>query len=437
MWKSDEIKVVRKQANKTRQRVAEPVERRVSAEGNSSNDPMVGTQRPIELESGLERVRAVAREDKDKRFTSLFHHLSMDLLWRGYDALKKKTAAGVDGLDWLAYGENLLPRLTDLHERLQSGRYRSQPVRRVWLDKPDGSKRPLGIACVEDKVVQQAIVWLLETIFDEEFLGFNYGFRPRRSPHNALDQWAHQWRKRYTRGDVCIVRYADDFVCCFQYKSDACAFRRSLCDRLKRFNLTLHREITRLIEFGRFALRNRKDRGEGKPETFDFLGFTHICSKRWNDGDYRVHRVTIAKRLRAKVKEVRVWLKRNRCFPVEKQGKRLASIMRGALNYYSVPGNYIAMAALRAEINKSWYWALRHRSQKATKLTWKTMQRILLKYVPFVRVIHPYPNERLHVWPDAGAGCISSACPAPLDQNSRPFTGYRGSKVWRRGLECS
>lgn len=215
--------------------------------------------------------------------------------------------------------------------------------------------------------------------------------------HYCLDLWANQWRCRYAKGEVNIIRYADDFVCCFQYRSDATSFKRALTARLGKFGLNLHPEKTRLIEFGRFTQLNRRERGMDKPETFDYLGFTHICSVRRSDGGFTVRRVTIAKRLRAKIKEVRAWLKVNCCCPIESQGRRIASIIRGALNYYSVAGNRKAMDALRTEICKSWFWVLRRRSHKAKKLSWNVMQRIVAKYVPSTRVTHPYPNERLCV----------------------------------------
>lgn len=359
------------------------MERRGSVKGNSSTQPVVSTQRLTESEGGLARVRAAAREDKKEWFTRLFHHLDYALLERAYEALKRKAAAGVDGVDWHACGEDLCNRLVGLNERLQSGRYRAEPVRRVWIEKSDGGKRPLGVACLEDKVVRQAIVWILESIYEVDFLGFSYGFRPRKSAHKALDAlfmaltvrktsfvldadvqtffdtveheqlmrflehrigdrrvlkliqqtleagivddgvwqetrqsiaqgtvispllaniylhycldlWANQWRCRYAKGEVYIIRYADDCVCCFQYKSDATSFKRALTARLGKFGLNLHPEKTRLIEFGRFTQLNRRERGMGKPETFDYLGFTHICSTRRSDGRFTVRRVQSA-----------------------------------------------------------------------------------------------------------------------------------------------
>ncbi len=215
--------------------------------------------------------------------------------------------------------------------------------------------------------------------------------------HYSFDQWADQWRKRYARGEVYLIRYMDDTVACFQYQQDGQAFYRAMVQRLERFGLPLHPNKTRMIEFGRFAHSNRQKRGEGKPETFDFLGFTHACATRRSDGHYTVRRLTIAKRQRAKLKALRDWFMRNRHQPIADQGRRIAAVIRGTMNYYSVPGNLKVLNAYRTEISKLWLHALRHCSQKASKLTWVKMRRIINQYVPSVRVIHPYPNQYLRV----------------------------------------
>jgi len=478
---------VLKQANNTdKQNVAEPVERRVSTKGNSSTLPEVGALYPTESEEKLARIRAIAREDRKLKFENLLHHISKPLLYKAYQRLKKKAAAGVDGETWESYGKELGTNIVELHKNVQDGRYKAKAVLRNWIDKPDGSKRPLGITCIEDKILQQAMVWVLESIYEQDFLGFSYGFRPKRNQHNALDalyvaltqkkvsfvldadikgffdqidqqqlmqfiqhrisdrrihrlieqtllagviddgqwsrsqtgipqggvlspllaniylhyafdQWANQWRKRHTRGEVYIIRYADDIITCFQYEEDGQAFKRALEMRLARFNLMLHPKKTKLIEFGRFACRNYQQKDLGKPETFDFLGFTHICGKRRKDGKFTVRRQTIAKRQRAKINEIRQWLKRNYHSPIKIQGEKLRSVIQGSMNYYGVPGNLKAIEAFRTDICKSWLRALKRRSQKAGKFTWDKMQILVRIWIPSSRTTHPYPNQRFCV----------------------------------------
>jgi group II intron reverse transcriptase/maturase len=476
-----------KQANNTdKQNVAEPVERRVSTEGNSSTRPEAGTQNPAGSEEKLARIRAIAREDRKLKFVNLLHHISGPLLHRAYQRLKKNAAAGIDGETWTSYGKELEANIHKLHKNVQKGRYKAKAVLRKWIDKPDGSKRPLGITCIEDKILQQAMVWVLESIYEQDFLGFSYGFRTKRNQHNALDalyvaisqkkvsyvldadikgffdqidqqqlmrfiqhrisdrriqrlieqtlhagvieesqwsrsktgipqggvispllaniylhyafdQWADQWRKRYARGEVYIIRYADDIITCFQYEDDGKKFKRALEQRLARFNLTLHPKKTKLIEFGRFACDNYQQKKQGKPETFDFLGFTHICSKRRKDGKFTVRRQTIAKRQKAKLNEIRQWLKMNSHRSIKEQGEKLRSVIQGAMNYYGVPGNLTAISAFRTEICKSWLRTLRRRSHKAGKFTWKKMQIIVSIWIPYTKTTHPYPNQRLSV----------------------------------------
>ena len=435
--------------------------------------------------NGLDRVREAARRDKTFRFTSLMHHISHDLLREAYGALKRDAAPGVDDETWYQYGEQLESRLPVLHERVQSGRYRAKPSKRIWLPKPDGRKRPIGIAALEDKIVEQAVVWVLNQIYEEDFIGFSYGFRPERSQHDALDAiwvgitqrkiswvldadikgffdtishdwlikflehriadqrllrlirkwlragvsedgqwsktvvgtpqgavispllaniylhyvldlWVNSWRKR-VHGDVIIVRYCDDFVMGFQHRQEAEGFLRKLRERMAKFGLELHQEKTRLIEFGRFAAANRLKRGEGKPETFDFLGFTHICARTRKTNRFTIRRKTIAKRLRAKIKEMRTEIMRRRHVPVPDQGRWLRSVLNGHLNYYAVPGNKQSTDAFRTEVMRGWFRALRRRSQKARELTWERFKRLVRTWLPTAKVKHPYPNERLCV----------------------------------------
>lgn len=462
---------------------AESVERRPPDKGNPEQTAVSGTQRPTAASTGLDRVREAARRDSRRQFTNLMHHVTVDLLREAYQALNPRAASGVDKVTWKEYGQELEEQLAALHELIQSGRYRAKPSRRIYIPKPGGRKRPIGIAALEDKIVQQALGWVLQAIYEEDFKHFSYGFRPGRSPHNALDAtyiaitqhkvnwlldadirsffdtldhewlmkfvehrvgdprvlrlirkflragvsedgewsrtvvgtpqgavispllaniylhyvldlWVSWWRCHQARGEVHIVRYADDFVVGFQFRSDAEQFRKELSERLTKFNLEIHENKTRLIEFGRFADANRKERGKGKPETFDFLGFTHICSKRRKDGKFTVRRKTIAKRMRAKLKVVRADLKRNRHLPVVKTGKWLRSVFLGHLNYFGVPGNRKATDAYRAGIARAWMHALRRRSQKGRSLTWEKFQRWFGTWIPTARTTHPYPNQR-------------------------------------------
>jgi RNA-directed DNA polymerase len=211
--------------------------------------------------------------------------------------------------------------------------------------------------------------------------------------HYVLDLWADWWRKRHAHGDVIIVRFADDFIVGFEYREDAELFLTGLRGRFAKFGLELHPDKTRLIEFGRHAATDRAARGEGKPETFDFLGFTHICAEHAS-GRFWVRRITISKRMRAKLAAVNDQLKRRMHQPVPEQGRWLASVVRGHMAYYAVPGNTQAVAAFRRQATRHWLKALRRRSQKGRSLTWKRMARIRQRWLPPVRVMHPFPEVR-------------------------------------------
>jgi group II intron reverse transcriptase/maturase len=411
----------------------------------------------------------------------LLHHVDLDRLRAAYWAIRPMAAPGVDGVTWDAFGQGLEANLQDLHDRVHAGRYRAKPSRRVYIPKADGRQRPLGIATLEDKIVQRAVVEVLNAIYEVDFLGFSYGFRPGRNPHHALDAlavgisrknvnwvldadvrefftnldhrwlakflehriadervlrligkwlsagviedgewseteqgapqgasaspllanvylhyvfdlWAQWWRSRYARGDVIIVRFADDFVAGFEYQEDARRFLADLRERFAKFGLELHPDKTRLIEFGRYAAGRRRTRGLGKPATFDFLGFTHMCG-RTRKGRFWLRRITISKRMRAKLAEVRDQLMRRRHQPIPEQGQWLASVVRGHRAYYAVPGNTDAVNAFRSQVTRHWYSALRRRSQR-TRLTWVRMNRIAKRWLPPARAMHPFPDAR-------------------------------------------
>jgi RNA-directed DNA polymerase len=479
--KSDGPVVPANLPNKAASVAAEVGEERGSAKGNTASKTRPGHRAGSGAPSALDRVREVARRDKEARFTALLHHVDLDRLRAAYWAISPKAAPGVDGVRWQAYGQELEVNLADLHERLHAGRYRARPSRRAYIPKADGRQRPLGIATLEDKIVQRAVVEVLNAIYEVDFLGFSYGFRPGRNPHQALDAltvgierkkvnwvldadirefftsldhhwlvrfvehriadqrvlrligkwltagviedrewsqtgqgapqgasvspllanvylhyvfdlWAQWWRSRHARGDVIIVRFADDFIVGFEHEEDARRFLVELRERLATFGLALHPDKTRLIEFGRHAAHRRAGRGLGKPETFDFLGFTHICGKS-KTGRFWVKRVTIAKRMRAKLREIKDQLKRRRHHPVPEQGQWLASVVRGHRAYYAVPGNIDAIAAFRDQVTRHWYKALRRRSQR-TSLTWPRMSRLAKRWLPPARTMHPFPQVR-------------------------------------------
>ncbi len=463
---------------------AEAGEERRLAKGNTDSSARPGHWAGSGVSQGLDRVRQAARRDKEARFTALLHHVTVERLRWAYWAISPKAAPGVDGVTWDAYGQELEGNLRDLHERVHSGRYRARPSRRAYIPKADGRQRPLGIAALEDKIVQRAVVEVLNAIYETDFRGFSYGFRPGRKPHDALDAlsagierkkvnwvldadirdfftsldlgwlekflghriadkrvlrlirkwlsagviesgvwsetvrgapqgasaspllanvylhyvldlWVEWWRRRHARGDVIIVRFADDFVAGFEHLGDAKQFLRDLRERFAKFDLELHPGKTRLIEFGRFAARDRRARGLGKPETFGFLGFTHICGKDRN-GRFAVRRTTISKRMRAKLQEVKDQLRRRRHLPIPEQGRWLGSVVRGHLAYYAVPGNESAIFAFRGQVTWHWYRALRRRSQR-TRLNWERMDRYATRWLPPARVMHPYPQARFDV----------------------------------------
>jgi len=470
--------------NKAAGAAAEAAEGRGLAEGNADGPTRPGHRAGPGVPSGLDRVREVARRDKDARFTALLHHVSLERLVMAYRDLSPKAAPGVDGVTWEDYGQDLAGNLRDLHDRVHSGRYQARPSRRAYIPKADGRLRPLGIAALEDKIIQRAVAGVLNAVYETDFLGFSYGFRPGRSPHDALDalaagiykkkvnwvldadirdfftsldqgwlerflghriadkrvlrligkwlsagviengtwsqtvegspqgasvspllaniylhyvldQWVQWWRRKYARGDVIIVRFADDFTAGFEHLGDAKQFMRDLRERFAKFSLQLHPDKTRLIEFGRFAADRRAARGLGKPETFDFLGFTHICGKT-RDGRFWLRRITVSKRMRAKLKEVKDQLKRRRHEPVPEQGRWLGSVIRGHLAYYAVPGNVRAVRSFRKQVTRHWLAALRSRSQRH-RLNWDRVNRLATRWLPPARILHPYPDERFDV----------------------------------------
>jgi len=404
-------------------------------------------------------------------------------LEKAYKGLNRKAAAGVDKVTWQEYGENIEENLEELSGRLKRGAYRARPVRRTYISKSDGRQRPLGVTALEDKIVQSATTEVLNAVYEQDFLGFSYGFRPGRSQHNALDAvsvgikkrkvnwvldadvrgffdainhewlvrflehrigdqrvirhvkkwlkagvledgkvtwsddgtpqggvvspllanvylhyvfdlWIQAWRKR-AEGDVMVVRYADDFVVGFQHRHEAERFLIELRERFAKFGLELHSGKTRLIEFGRFAAENRERRGEGKPETFDFLGFTHACGRTRNGG-FQLIRLTMKKRFRAKLKALKIELRYRLHHPIPDVGKWLEKVVSGYYRYHAVPGNAHTLWAFRFHVGRLWFRTLKRRSQRS-RLNWTRMTRIIDRWLPMPQILHPYPEQRLRV----------------------------------------
>ena len=460
---------------------AEVAEGRAQTKENDAGPGTSPTRSGERVSQGLGGVRQVARERKQERFTALLHHLTIDLLRESYYALKRNAAPGVDGVKWGEYEDGLEDRLTDLHGRVHRGAYRAQPSRRVYIPKADGRQRPLGIAALEDKIVQQAVVTILNEIYEVDFRGFSYGFRPGSSPHQALDAlnagiqrkrvnwildadirgffdnmnhewtmkfiehrvadnrvlrlirkwlkagvsedgewsetkvgtpqgavvspllanvylhyvfdlWAEVWREKVAKGEMIVVRYADDLVAGFQHRAEAERFLREFQERLAKFGLEIHPEKTRLIEFGRFAEANRNGRGEGKPETFTFLGFTHYCGRN-SKGSFVVWRRTAAKRMRAKLLQLKQELRRKMHEPVGVVGEWLKRVVQGYYRYHAVPGNIAALGRFRDRLCMLWRQALRRRSQRR-KPGWDQLRPTFEQWIPRPRILHPYPDVR-------------------------------------------
>jgi group II intron reverse transcriptase/maturase len=473
-----------KSPNKAGRPAAEVAEQRAGTKRNADQQSTHRTQTRARVTQALNRVRQVARQRKKERFTALLHHVNVDTLRAAFYALKRKAAAGVDGVTWQDYEVNLERNLEDLHGRVHRGAYRPRPSRRTYIPKADGRQRPLAIAALEDKIVQGACVLVLNAIYEEDFLGFSYGFRPGRGPHDALDAlvvattsrkvnhildadirdffgsvnhdwlirflehrigdkriirlirkwlkagiledgivsvaesgtgqgsvispllaniylhyvfdlWAERWRRQEARGDMIVVRYADDLVAGFEHEDDARRFLDALRERFGTFSLSLHPGKTRLIEFGRHAAAERKKRGIGRPETFAFLGFTFICGKS-RRGAFQVQRKTRRDRMRAKLQEIKTELRQRMHQPIPSQGQWLRQVVTGHFAYYAVPTNSRSLSAFRHYVADLWRRTLRRRSQK-DGFTWDRMTKLVAGWLPAPRILHPWPDRRFAV----------------------------------------
>jgi RNA-directed DNA polymerase len=489
--KSDRPVVPQKPSNKAgapKASAAEVVEGRGLAEGNPQEQNSSRAQHRTRLNHALERIRTAIERDRKMRLSSLWHHVcDVNRLRAAYCELNPRSAPGIDGQRWQEYGSQLEENLQTLSEKLRRGCYRAKAVRRHYIPKADGRQRPIGIPTLEDKIVQRATVEVLNVVYEREFKGFSYGFRPGRRPHDALDAlylgimkkrvhwvldadiqgyfdsidhrwlmkflehrisdrrllrqisqwlkagvmeegklmnseegtpqggsispllsniylhyvldlWVNQWRKRNAHGEVVIVRYADDFVLGFQHKAEAEQFLAELRERFAKFHLCLHPEKTRLMEFGRYAAATRRARGDSKPETFNFLGFTHICDVTLKSGKFIVLRQTMAVRMRAKLAEIKTELRKRMHESVEGLGKWLRAVVNGYYRYHAVPRNLPTMIRFYRAVGRLWHAALERRSQKAT-LGWSRMFTLINRWLPAPRVLHPYPEHRCDVTP--------------------------------------
>jgi RNA-directed DNA polymerase len=494
--KSDPAVVAAKPANKAGRPAAEPGEQRAGAKGNAEQERTLRTQGREGAPQGLDRVRQAARLDKETRFTALLHHVDLDRLREAFYALKRDAAPGVDGLRWRDYESDLDSKLADLCDRVhKGGPYHPLPSRRRFIPKADGKQRPLAVAALEDKIVQRAVQEVLNAIYEEDFLGFSYGFRPGRGAHDALDalvvgigkrkvnwildadirsffdsvshEWlirflehrigdvrilrliqkwlkagvledgvlttsergtgqgsvispllanvylhsvidlfAEQWRKREAKGDMIVVRYADDLVFGFEHEADARRFLDAMRARLEEFALSLHPDKTRIIEFGRHASADRAARGLGKPETLNFLGFTFICGQS-RRGKFLIHRKSRRDRVRAKLKEVKDKLRMRMHRPLPETGKWLGQVVRGFMNYHAVPTNIRAVDGFRDSVIGLWRRAARRRGDRATP-SWSQIVKLAARHLPAARILHPWPEQRFAVmhprW-EPYAGC--------------------------------
>lgn len=477
--KSDDGIVPKKPPNAAR--AAEAVEGRTSTKRNAWQAAAVRTQSRDAASSDLQRVREAAKRDKRARFTALLHHITPQRLRESFYALKHEAAPGIDGVVWKEYLQELDSRLDALHAAVHRGSYRAQPVRRTYIPKADGTQRPLGIAALEDKIVQHAVVTVLNAIYESDFVGISYGFRPGRSQHDALDAvavsiekrkinwvvdadfqkffdtidqrwlkrfvahrigdqrllrlinkwltagvmeggqltqpevgtpqgavispllaniylhyvfdlWALQWRRHTARGDMVIVRYADDTFLGFEDRKEAECFLAGLHERVAQFGLSLHPTKTRLIAFGRFANAWCRRHGQRRAQTFDFLGFTHICGITRKNGWFQLQRVTMAKRMHRKLAEIRQVLRRRLHDRPRDVGRWLRRVLQGFYNYHAIPGNMRRLWSMRYRVLYCWWRVLRRRSQR--RLSWERFFALVRRWLPEPRVLHPYPNAR-------------------------------------------
>ena len=430
----------------------------------------------------IDRIAELAKEDPKRQFFSIAHLITVEKLEAAFRSLRKEASAGVDGVTYAQYETNAEENIRQLHQRLVEGKYRAQPLRRVYIPKEDGKQRPISIPALEDKLVQKVAVELLNAIYEQDFLECSHGFRPGRGQHQALDEvrrvictrptgwileidirayfdsivrailvemiekrvsdgsvlrliqkwikvgviddgrllisetgtgqgqpispllanvylhhvldeWFEDVVKPRLKGEAHEIRFADDAILCFEHKEDAEKVLNVLPKRFEKYGLTLHPEKTRLIEFGRYAAGSAKRMGK-KPQTFDFLGFTHICA-RSRKGKFTVHVKTIGKRLRRGLKAVADWCQQHRHEPVSEQQKTLNAKLRGHYQYYGRPTNYRSIFQFYREVRSIWRKWLNRRT-RGRWLTWERFEEILRQY-PLL------PPRIMHAWAGAGS----------------------------------
>ena len=429
------------------------------------------------MSTKLDRIAELAREDPKRQFFSIAHLITPEALEAAFRSLRKAASAGVDGVTYEEYEANAGRNIRQLHKRLTDGTYQAQPLRRIYIPKEDGKQRPISIPALEDKIVQKAVVEILNAIYEQDFLDCSYGFRPGRSPHQALDElradictrptewileidikayfdsivreqlmemvgkrisdgsvlrlirkwiqvgfiddgrllvsetgtgqgqtispllanvylhhvldeWFEQVVKPRLRGEAHEIRFADDAVICFQYREDAEKVMDVLPKRFAKYGLTLHPEKTRLLEFGRCATGKAKRQGR-KPDTFAFLGLTHICAQS-RKGTFTVHVRTMSKRLRRGLNEIAQWCQAHRHEPVDQQQKTLNAKLRGHNQYYGRPTNYRGILKFYRGVQHIWHRWLSRRT-RGGPITWEKYNAILRR--------HPLLSPRItHAW---------------------------------------
>lgn len=427
----------------------------------------------------LERISKLAGENRETQFTSLAHHINPDTLEMAFEKLRKDASAGSDGITYEEYQREARRNIQELHGRLKSWKYRAQPLKRIYIPKDDGKERPISIPSLEDKIVQRAVVTLLNAIYEVDFHPNSYGFRPERSAQDALDQvyrvttrtpvewvleadiqgyfdaivkkelmvmmekrvkdksilrligkwlnvgvisegrllnseergvgqgqvispllgniylhyvldeWFEEVVKPKLRGYAQLIRYADDFVLCFQHKHDAERVMEVIGKRFAKYGLTLHPDKTKLIHFGPEALSDSEKPGGKPPGTFDLLGFTHIAT-RSHSGRFTIHVRTMDKRLAKSAKRMYAWCKAQRHDKLGDQQEGINRKLNGHYNYYGRPTNYRALLEMQRCTLRSWFKWLNRRTRGKT-LTWEIFKKILAKY-PLVkpRITHAW-----------------------------------------------